>query len=81
MGERTNLGRGVAAAHSLGCLIILDVEVSEFILVLSSSDHAQVLLEILLLEVLLGQVLEVPLAEGNAGLNDDALGVLGDSDS
>ena len=61
-------------------LIVLDVEVSEFILVLRGCDHAQVLLQILLLQVFLRQVLKVPLAEGDAAGDNDALRVLGDLD-
>ena len=64
-------------ASSFGGLIILNVEVSEFVVVLAGGDNSQVLLQVLLLEVLLGQVLQVSLAEGDAGLNDDIVGVLG----
>ena len=62
---------------SFGGLVILNVEVSEFVVVLAGGDNSQVLLQVLLLEVLLGQVLQVSLAEGDAGLNDDIVGVLG----
>ena len=66
--------------RSFGGLVILNVEVSELVVVLASSNDSQVLLEVLLLKVLLGQVLKVSLGEGNAGLNNDVGGVLGDGD-
>ena len=51
--------------------IALNVEVSEFVLVLVGGNHSQVLLQVLLLKVLLGQVLQVSLTEGDGGLEGD----------
>ena len=66
--------------RSFGSLVILNVEVSEFVVVLAGGNNSQVLLKVLLLQVLLGQVLEVSLGEGDGGLNDDGGRVLGDGD-
>ncbi len=57
---------------SLGIsLVIVDVEELELVLVLVGGDDTEILAKVLLLEVLLGQVLEVSLGEGDLGLNDD----------
>ena len=57
--------------YSLSLILSLDVEVSELVLVLTSGNNAEILLEVLLLKVLLGQVLKVSLGERNGGLNYD----------
>ena len=67
-----------SVVRSFGGLVILNVEVSKLVVVLASGNDSQVLLEVLLLKVLLGQVLKVSLGEGNAGLDNDVGGVLGD---
>lgn len=41
-------------------IILVDLEVSEFVALLVSSDDTQPVTEVVLLQVLLGQVLEVP---------------------
>ena len=65
---------------SLGIsLIVVDVEELKLVLVLVGGDDTEILTKVLLLEVLLGQVLEVSLGEGDLGLNDDGVLVLGDS--
>ncbi|GMS97786.1 hypothetical protein PENTCL1PPCAC_19961, partial [Pristionchus entomophagus] len=48
-------------------LILVDVEVSELVSVLGGGDHTEPVTEGVALEVLLGEVLEVSLGEGNLG--------------
>ena len=69
--DRCSLGIG---------LVIVDVEELKLVLVLVGGDDTEILAKVLLLEVLLGQVLEVSLGEGDLGLNDDCVLVLGNSD-
>ena len=45
----------------------MDVEVAEFVSGLVGGDHVKVITELLLLEVLLGEVLKVSLGEGGFG--------------
>ena len=59
-------------------LITLDIEVSELILVLIRGHNSQVFFEVLLLKVLLGQILEVSLAEWNGGLENDRAAIFSD---
>ena len=67
--------------HSFGVgLVVVDVEELKLVLVLAGGDDSQVLTEVLLLEVLLGQVLEVSLGEGDLSLDDEGVLVLGNSD-
>ena len=65
---------------SLCCFLVLDLEVSQLVGVLVSGDHSQELLQVLLLKVLLGQVLEVSLGEWDLALNGDGVLVGGDGD-
>merc|ERR1712026_325093 len=44
--------------------LVVDLEVSEFVGILGGGDHAKPVPQVVLLEVLLGQVLQVPLGEG-----------------
>merc|ERR1719510_2675044 len=46
-------------------LFIVDLEVSELVAVLGAGHHAQPVPQVVLLEVLLGEVLQVPLGEGD----------------
>merc|ERR1712060_510276 len=71
------------AGRSLGlhASVVVDLEVTELVGALVSGDNAEILTHLLLLQVLLGQVLEVALGEVDLGLNDDVVHVLGDSDS
>merc|ERR1719158_165505 len=48
-------------------ILVVDLEVSELVAVLGGSNHAEPVPQIVLLQVLLGQVLEVPLGEGSGG--------------
>merc|ERR1712157_609689 len=48
-------------------ILIVDLEVSELVAVLGGSNHAEPVPQVVLLQVLLGQVLEVPLGEGSGG--------------
>ena len=68
-----------SSGSSFSGLICLNIEVSEFVLVLAGGDDSQVLLQVLLLEVLLGEILEVALAQGNGGLHNDVLRILAHS--
>ena len=49
----------------------MDLEVSKGIDVLGDGDDSQEFFKVLLLEVLLGQVLEVSLGEGDLSLDND----------
>ena len=71
---------GVPQRSSLCCFLILDLEVSELIRVLAGGNDSEELLQLLLLKVLLGQVLEVSLGERNLGLDDNRVHVHGHSD-
>jgi len=51
--------------------VVLEVEVAQVVAVLGLGDHADVVAEQLLLEELLGQVLEVALGEGDLGGHGD----------
>ncbi len=62
-------------------LVVVDGEELEFVDVLVGGDDSQVLTELLFLEVLLGQILEVSLGEGNLALNDSGVLVLADGDN
>ena len=48
-------------------LLVVDLEVSQLVGVLGRCHHPQPISQVVLLEVLLGEVLEVPLREGNVG--------------
>ena len=56
---------------SLCCFLVLDLEVSKGIDVLGDGDDSQEFFKVLLLEVLLGQVLELSLGEGDLSLDND----------
>jgi hypothetical protein len=56
-------------------LLVVDSEVAQLVHIRLGSHHAQVVAQRLLLEVLLGQVLQVPLRERQLGC-DDQLGAL-----
>ena len=62
-------------------LVVVDGEELEFVDVLVGGDDSQVLTELLFLEVLLGQILEVSLGEGNLALNDSGVLVLANGDN
>ena len=62
-------------------LVVVDGEELEFVDVLIGGDDSQVLTELLFLEVLLGQILEVSLGEGNLALNDSGVLVLANGDN
>ena len=62
-------------------LVVVDGEELEFVDVLVGGDDSQVLTELLFLEVLLGQILEVSLGEGNLALNDSGVFVLANGDN
>lgn len=53
-------------------LVVHDAEVPQLVRVLVAGDHVQVVAKLLLLEVLLGKVLEVPLGERRLGGHGDA---------
>lgn len=55
--------------------VILNVEVSELVCGFVVGNHSQIFLQVLLLEVLLGEVLKVSLAEGDACLHNDVLAI------
>jgi len=61
-------------------LVVVDLEETELVGVLAVGEHAEELTEVLLLEVLLGEVLKVALGESDLGLNDEGVLVLGDGD-
>ena len=61
-------------------LVVVDGEELEFVDVLVCGDDSQVLTELLFLKVLLGQILEVSLGEGNLALNDSGVLVLANGD-
>ena len=65
---------------SLCCFLVLDLEVSKGVGVLRNGDDSQEFLQVLLLEVLLGQVLKVSLGEGDLSLDNDLLLLGGDGD-
>ncbi len=52
--------------RSVLCLfVVLDVEISQLIVGLVAGHHSKVLFQLLLLEVLFGEVLQISLREGN----------------
>jgi len=55
----------------IGSLVLVDLEVSEGVGVLGGSDDSEEVLEVVLLQVLLGEVLEVSLGEGDGGGKDE----------
>jgi len=59
----------------------LDLEVSKGIGVLRNGDDSQEFLQVLLLEVLFGQVLKVSLGEGDLGLDNEVVLVGRDGNS
>jgi len=61
-------------------IVGVGVQELKFISVLGGGNDSQVLTALLLLDVLLGQVLEVSLGEVKLSLNDDAVLVLLDGD-
>ena len=63
----------------LGALLV-ELKIAELVGVLVGGDDAEVITQLLLLHVLLGEVLEVALAEVDLGLNDDVSLVFADSD-
>merc|ERR1719384_94458 len=52
-------------------ILIVDLEVSELVAVLGGSNNAEPIPQVVLLQVLLGQVLQVPLGEGGGGSQAD----------
>tara|TARA_B110000305_G_C19090650_1_gene470601 strand:+ start:282 stop:584 length:303 start_codon:yes stop_codon:yes gene_type:complete len=58
----------------------LDFEISESIGVLSGGDNSQELLQVLLLEVFLGQILQVSLGEWDFRFDNNGFFVHGDGD-
>ena len=66
--------------RSLVATLGIELEIAELVGVLVGSNDAEVVTELLLLHVLLGEVLEVALAEVDLGLNDDVSLVFADSD-
>ena len=67
---------------SLGILlgVSVDVEEADLVLVLGGGNNTEELTDLLLLEVLLGEVLEVSLGEVDHGGDNDGVLVLGDGD-
>ena len=59
----------------------MDLEISESVGVLGSGDDSQELLKVLLLEVFLGQILQVSLGEWDFRFTDDGFFVHGDGDA
>ena len=51
----------------VGTFGVVDVEVTKFVGGFVGGDHVKVITELVLLEVLLGEVLEVSLGEGSLG--------------
>ena len=70
-GSKSSLYCWYPREGSLCCFLVLDLEVSKCIGVLRDGDDSQEFFQVLLLEVLLGQVLEVSLGEGDLGLDND----------
>ena len=64
---------------SLFVSLLLNVEVPDLVGVLVAGHDIEELPERMLLEVLLGEVLQVSLGEGDAGADGDSLGVPSDS--
>ena len=54
-------------------IVVCDVEILHAIGVLARCNESEILTHVLLLEVLLGQVLKIALAEWDARLNDDSI--------
>ena len=52
-------------------LVIVDLEVAELIRVLGGGNNAQPVSQVVLLQVLLGEILQVTLAEGHGRGKDD----------
>merc|ERR1719509_527419 len=65
MTTTSNIKKLLVLVIVLFILLIVDLEVSEFVGVLGVSDNTKPIPEVVLLEVLLGEVLEVPLGEGD----------------
>lgn len=67
--------------RSFVSLVLLDIEVSKLVRVLVRRGDVEIVSQVLLLEVLLGQVLKVSLGEGDVRVNGDLLvgGVNSDS--
>merc|ERR1719264_2160533 len=61
-------------------VLVVDLEVAELVGVLGGGDDAQPVPQVVLFEVLLGEVLEVPLGEGNRGGEHDLVLLLGEGD-
>ncbi len=61
-------------------LVVVDLEVPELVGVLGGGHDAQPVPQVVLLEVLLGQVLEVPLAEGHGGGEHEPVLLPGEGD-
>merc|ERR1719461_1783400 len=55
--------------------LIVDLEVSELVAVLGAGDHTQPVPQVVLLQILLGEVLQVSLGEGDVG-GEGQLGLL-----
>merc|ERR1711865_1246776 len=71
--------RGVCSLL-LVLVIVVDLEITELVGVLAGGNNSKVLTHLLLLQVLLGEVLEIALAEVNGGIDDEGVLVLGDGD-
>jgi hypothetical protein len=68
--------------YLLGLFLVGHIEVTELVAVLLVGNYAEEITQLLLLQVLLGQILEITLGHGNMSLNDNlGLSFLGDSDS
>tara|TARA_B110001450_G_C17351467_1_gene371691 strand:+ start:191 stop:577 length:387 start_codon:yes stop_codon:yes gene_type:complete len=61
-------------------LVVFDFEISELVGVLSGSEDSQEFLEVLFLQVFLGEIFEVSLGEWDLGFNNDGVFVGGDGD-
>lgn len=64
--------------YLLSLLFLGHVEVTELVRILAVSNDSEEIAELLLLEVLLGQVLEITLRHWDVGVNDDSRLLLGD---
>jgi hypothetical protein len=68
--------------YLLGLFLVGHIEVTELVAVLLVGNYAEEITQLLLLQVFLGQILEITLGHGNMSLNDNlSLSFLGDSDS
>ena len=66
--------------YLLSLLFLGHVEVAELVRILSVSDNSKEITKLLLLQVLLGQVLQVALGHGDVGVDNNSSLLLGDLD-